>query len=161
MYFPDDIWSTIFHASFVDLGPTFVKCDCGRSLVKKFISKPFVKHLETSFRLHRTTLITNRGLILEMCESTSKRDNILYLKQNDKVMHCKPHVTPDKIAFQCHDSNFIYFRNSHEQLIQLEPYHTYLKEDDSVCHVCTFCRYKKRLLRKCFNGFVNFTFKEN
>lgn len=156
MELPDDVWNSIKDIAFSRVGSSFLSCtSCDRDVIQMFETKPFVKNLETNCRFHRGQLLTDRGHILEHSYFYVKGPRVLELDYTDNIIKCIPKVTPTYIVINHKNAVIppICFENKHRQMIQLEPYHTFLNPENKATHFCVKCRYNKRILSKCFNCF--------
>ena len=156
MELPDDVWNLIKDAAFGRVGSSFLSCtSCNRDIVQMFETKPFVKNLQTICKFHMGQLLTDRGHILEHSYSCVKGPHILELDYNENIIKCIPNITPTCIVVNHTDTvgPSICFENKHKQMIQLEPYQTFLDPENNAFHFCVKCRYKRRILSKCFSCF--------
>lgn len=151
MELPDDVWNLIKHNAFSKFGDSFLKCTfCNRDIIQMFETKPFVKNLETICRFHKGQLLTNRGQVMEHSYADVNASHILTLEYSENVIKCTPYITPTCIVIE-NVSNSICFQNKHMQMIQLEPYKTFLDVQNNAIHICLKCRHERHILSRCFN----------
>lgn len=153
MELPDDVWDLIKKNTFSRIGSSFLKCTvCKKDIIQMFETKPFVKNLKTTCRFYKGKLLTNRGNILEHSDACVNNSHILTLEYSENVIKCTPKVTPTCIVLNNKNNidSFICFENKHKQIIQLQPYHTFLDTQNNSVHVCVICRHEKRILFRYF-----------